>query len=127
MSLESPSLCRNFRIQLESGFPSFNVGSKDLCVDIFHPGINLKVMSKFTTMSRIQNTVYICSDLSFSSPPSSSQAVIVVKNPPTNAGGIRDAGSILGSGRSPGGEQGNPLQFWPGESHGQRSLGGYIP
>ena len=31
----------------------------------------------------------------------------VVKNPPANAG---DAGSILGSGRSPGGGDGNPLQ-----------------
>ena len=32
----------------------------------------------------------------------------VVKSLPTNAG---DAGSIPGSGRSPGGENGNPLQF----------------
>ena len=31
----------------------------------------------------------------------------VVKNPPANAG---DAGSIPGSGRSPGGGNGNPLQ-----------------
>ena len=35
----------------------------------------------------------------------------MVKNPPTNAGGIRDAGSILGSGRSPGGEHGYPFQY----------------
>ena len=33
------------------------------------------------------------------------------KNPPANAGGIRDVGSILGSGRSPGGGHGNPLQY----------------
>ena len=32
----------------------------------------------------------------------------VVKNPPANAG---DAGLIPGSGRSPGGENGNPLQY----------------
>ena len=32
----------------------------------------------------------------------------VVKNPPANAG---DVGSIPGSGRSPGGENGNPLQY----------------
>ena len=31
----------------------------------------------------------------------------MVKNPPANAG---DVGSILGSGRSPGGGNGNPLQ-----------------
>ena len=32
-----------------------------------------------------------------------SQLALVMKNPPTNAGDIRDAGSIPGSGRSPGG------------------------
>ena len=32
-------------------------------------------------------------------------------NPPANARDIRDAGSIPGSGRSPGGGQGNPLQY----------------
>ena len=35
---------------------------------------------------------------------------LVVKNLPANAGGARDGGSIPGSGRSPGGENGNPLQ-----------------
>ena len=35
----------------------------------------------------------------------------VVKNPPANAGDIRDASSIPGSGRSPGGESDNPLQY----------------
>ena len=33
------------------------------------------------------------------------------KEPPANAGDIRDAGSIPGSGRSPGGGHGKPLQF----------------
>ena len=32
----------------------------------------------------------------------------MVKNPPANAG---DVGSILGSGRSPGGGNGNPLKY----------------
>ena len=47
-----------------------------------------------------------------------SQVVLVVKNPPTNAGDIRGSGSIPRWGRSPGGEHGNPLQvvFLPGES-----------
>ena len=36
--------------------------------------------------------------------------VPVVKNLPANAGDIRDVGSILGSGRSPGGGHGNLLQ-----------------
>jgi len=38
-------------------------------------------------------------------------AVLAVKNPPANAGDIRDVDSIPGSGRSPGGEHGNPLQY----------------
>ena len=33
------------------------------------------------------------------------------KNLPTNAGDARDMGSIPGSGRSPGGGHGNPLQY----------------
>ena len=35
----------------------------------------------------------------------------VVKNPPANAGEAGDASSIPGSGRSPGGEHPNPLQY----------------
>ena len=34
-----------------------------------------------------------------------------VTNPAANAGDIRDAGSTPGSGRSPGGEHGNPLHY----------------
>jgi len=33
------------------------------------------------------------------------------KEPPANAGDVGDAGSIPGSGRSPGGEHGKPLQY----------------
>ena len=36
--------------------------------------------------------------------------VLVVKNLPASAGALRDMGSIPGSGRSPGGVHGNPLQ-----------------
>ena len=36
----------------------------------------------------------------------------MVKNPPANAGDIRDTGSSSGSGRSPGGGHGNPLQYF---------------
>ena len=35
----------------------------------------------------------------------------MVKDLPANAGNIRDVGSIPGSGRSPGGGHGNPLQY----------------
>jgi len=50
----------------------------------------------------------------------------VVKNLPANAGDARGTGSIPGSGRSPGGGNGNPV-FLPGKFHGQRSLAGYSP
>ena len=39
-----------------------------------------------------------------------SQVALVVKSPPANAGDLRDTGSIPGSGRSPGGGRGNPLE-----------------
>ena len=40
-----------------------------------------------------------------------SHMVLVVKNPPANAGDIRDMDSIPGLGRSPGGGHGNLLQY----------------
>ena len=40
-----------------------------------------------------------------------SQVELVVKNPPANVEDIKDMGSIIGSGRSPGGGNGNPLQY----------------
>ena len=39
------------------------------------------------------------------------KVVLVVKNPPTNAGDIKDVGLIPGLGRSSGGGRGNPLQY----------------
>ena len=45
--------------------------------------------------------------------------VLLVKNSPANAGDVRDPGSVAESGRQP-----TPV-FFPGESHGQRSLAGY--
>ena len=46
----------------------------------------------------------------------------MVKNSPAKAGDIREMESMPGSGRFPGREGGNPLQY-SSESHGQRSLG----
>ena len=45
----------------------------------------------------------------------------MVKNLPANAGDAEDTGLIPGSGRFPGGGNGNPLQY---SCHGQRSLTG---
>ena len=53
----------------------------------------------------------------------------MVKNPPANAGDVRNVGSIPGLEKFPGGGHGNPLQYsclenpvdrgaWPGVVHG---------
>ena len=58
----------------------------------------------------------------------------VVENPPANAGDLGDAGSIPGTERSPGGENGNPLQYsclenfmdrgaWQATVHGSQRVG----
>ena len=39
------------------------------------------------------------------------KVVLVVKNPPASAGDARDTSLISGSRRSPGGGNGNPLQY----------------
>ena len=50
------------------------------------------------------------------------QVALGVKNPPANAGDIRDTGSIPGWGRSPGGGNGNPLQYFcPGNPTDRRT------
>ena len=48
--------------------------------------------------------------------------VLAVRNPPANAGDLRDKGSIPGSGRSSR-WQPTPV-FLPGEFHGQKGLAG---
>ena len=64
------------------------------------------------------------------------QVALRIKNLPFNAGDIREVGSIPGLGQSSGGGHGTSLGmmpifmapvFFPGESHGQRSLAGYTP
>ena len=52
---------------------------------------------------------------------------LVVKNLPTNAGDINEAGSIPESGGCPGGGNGNHFQPCLENPHGQRSLAGYNP
>ena len=66
----------------QNGFPCLELGSTSKIPDL--TGLGMR-----------------CENLGF---PSGS----VIKNPPANAG---DTGLILGSGRSPGGGIGNPLQF----------------
>ena len=57
-----------------------------------------------------------------------SQVVLVVKDPPANAGDLRDVSLIPGLGKSSGGGHGNPPQYSCLENlRGQRSLVGYSP
>ena len=56
-----------------------------------------------------------------------SQAALVVKNLPTNAGNVRDMGSIPGLRRSPGRGHSNQLQHSCLENPRQKSLAGYSP
>ena len=44
-------------------------------------------------------------------PGKASHVALVVKNPPASAGDVKDVGLISGLGRSPGGGNGNPLQY----------------
>ena len=66
----------------------------------------------------IEDRIYLCLHTGFTGGS-------VVKNLPVNAG---VTGSIPGSERSPGGQNGSPLQYSCLENlHGQRSLEGYSP
>ena len=85
--------------------------------------------SIYPTQPVLQGTMPIAADAGISWLPhpgidlpsdrvGASQVALVVKknktkqkNPPANAGGIRDKRSIPGSGRSPGGGHANPLQY----------------
>ena len=57
-----------------------------------------------------------------------SQVVLVVKNPPANAGDIKRHGSDLRVRRIPWRRAWQPTPvFFPGESHEQRNLAGFSP
>ena len=57
-------------------------------------------------MTQLLNNKYIYTHMS-----GASQVALVVKNLPVSAGDVRNLGLIPGSGRSPGGGHGNPLQY----------------
>ena len=56
-----------------------------------------------------------------------SQVVLVVKNPPANAGDLGDVGLIPGLGRSLGGGYSNPLQYLTWRILWTEEPGGYSP
>ena len=73
-------------------------------------GYSLKVTASLRQLSKVNNcdTFTLITILLWFG---ASQVALVVKNLPANAGDVRDMGLIPGSGRSPGGGHGNPLQY----------------
>ena len=67
-----------------------------------------KAQLRFLEVISLESALRFVGDCPYSGP---SQVVLVIKNLPVNAGdaGVKD--SIPGSGRSPGGGHGNPLQY----------------
>ena len=90
----------------------------------FHGALGFQHVN-FGTDTNVQTITFHFSYIKFGA----SQVALVVKNPPANAGDIRDMGSIPGP-RCPGGGHGNPFKLkysCLGESHGQRSRVSYSP
>ena len=69
------------------------------------------MMYVFVRISQLSHFLLVLLIFPSSSIIRDSQVLLVVKNLPANAGDRRDKGSIPGSGRSPGGGHGNPLQY----------------
>ena len=72
-------------------------------------------MGRFKKYIILRNSVFIglgcglSTNIFKASQDDFSQVALVVKNLPDNAGDVRHTGSILGSGKSPGGGVSNPL------------------
>ena len=103
-------------------------------------GFNISSFRMFPIIPKMLLSAWLCSLfllLLHSLSPSSrncyrrfraSQVAWWVKEPPANAGDVRDASSIPGSGRCPGGGRGNQLQYSRLKNpKGQRSLVDYSP
>ena len=89
--------------------------------DVYYYGDDISIIIKFSVSS------FALLETSFQGPLCQQRGFLhssVGKEFACNAG---DLSSIPGSGRSPGEENGNPLQYSCLESHGQRTLVGYSP
>ena len=93
-----------------SDFPHGQRGNLKLKIQIkvFYSSIN---KTKTNDLLTFNSAVLPLSGHAWSSHSSAPQVALLVKNPPANAGDIRDVGLIPGSGRFPGGGHGNPLQY----------------
>ena len=83
-----------------------NSNQKEILLHIRHGRTCLKLRQLYL-MVKLENNNHPC----MSWKPPTSQVTQLVKNLPAKAGDTRDVGSILGSGRSPGGVNDNPLQY----------------
>ena len=105
---------RETPLQMELSLINVNISSKR--VNNFYLVFRIVSVSAVSWKQSAQNNPY-AKETYFgmvNSPPlylQTSQVMLVVKNPPANAGDTRDVGSIPGSGRSPGVGNGNPLQY----------------
>ena len=87
----------------------------------------LGALSLFHNPPQMEEPVGSGDSVTFYLPVWASQVVRVVKNLPASAGDVRDTGSIPGLERFPWRRAWQPTPgFSPGESHGQRSLAGYL-
>ena len=79
----------------------------------FHSATNIRHNSMFTLITVITPILemFTVTCIKANKISGGIQVVLAVKNPPANAGEVWDEGSIPGSGRSPGGGHGNPLQY----------------
>ena len=85
-------------------------------------------LERFCGESCLKSSLYQCKIKEHPVSLGAFQVALVVKNPPANAGDVRDKGPFPELGRFPGGGNGQPTPgFLPGESHGQRILAGYGP
>ena len=82
------------------------------CTHLHHPFYGLASMHSHPPPWPVpRSTPYALSTALLAADLPASQAVLVVKNPPANAGDAGTKGSIPGWGRVPGAGNGNPLQY----------------
>ena len=100
-------------LRLEAGVPKTAVWSLPHWVDAWSGtpsqlGLQLSVIQEFQELFKSR---CIHHQLGVYTITTASQVALLVKNWPANTGDKRDDSSIPGSGRSPGGEHDNPLQY----------------
>ena len=97
-------------------YNSYDKRNESFDVSIIKNYMPRNVSQKIKRKSKVsklltKNSIYKKTELTDTIQNTIFQVLLMVKNLPANAGDIRDAGSVTGSGRSPGQGQGNPLQY----------------